>query len=348
MKVMFSRKDGKFLKRTFMDKRDFLQRYEDVLVQVGEKIGAGGLIQPVYKTLGEAWCSHPDHLKFNEGCKMTPGTDLPEGWFNMWQGFNVDEDAKPKPWNKIKYHIEKIVCCDHLESIEYFYNWCAFTLQKPHLPAFSAVCLKGLKGSGKGVMLQFLMSFWEPHTKQVTNPEHLVGKFNAHMADVCFVFADEAFYGGDKKHESVLKGLITEKKMNIERKGNDIENDVPSYLRLVMSTNEEWMVPSTGDERRFFVLEVSKKLNELKEKDRAKYSKYFKDLFVEVEDDGCRLAFFNEMKARDISNFSPGNIPITEATRQPLGSSHLLAKLTSDRSRNTLRKISWVQIILMH
>lgn len=340
VRVMKSVKEGKFYKRIFLDKRDFLQLFEDDMVQVGLKFVNGEAV-PVYKTAGEIWFSSPLKLSYDSGVKMVPETELEEGWFNLWQGFNINKETTPKKWDKTKNHIEKIICKDDPESIEYFYNWCAFGFQKPNKPAFSAMVLRGLKGAGKGVMMQFLMSFWKPHTKQITNSESLVGKFNAHLADVCFVFADEAFYGGDKKHESVLKGLITETTLNIERKGMEQESDVPSYLRLGMSTNEDWAVPTTGDERRFFVLNVSKELNDLKGKNKKAHAKYFDELTEEMKDEGCRLSFFNDMMKRDVSNFSPGDIPLTDGLEYQNARS---LKPHQDWLQNCLEQGSWSSI----
>ena len=53
------------------------------------------------------------------------------------------------------------------------------------------------------------------------NAKHLVGHFNAHLQHCSVLFADEAFFAGDRSHESVLKGLITEETLLIEPKGVD-------------------------------------------------------------------------------------------------------------------------------
>jgi hypothetical protein len=43
-----------------------------------------------------------------------------------------------------------------------------------------------------------LKNIWGNHGLYVSNAKHLVGNFNAHLSDVCFLFADEAFYSGTK------------------------------------------------------------------------------------------------------------------------------------------------------
>ena len=70
------------------------------------------------------------------------------------------------------------------------------------------------------------------------------------------MFADEAFFSGDKQGEQVLKAVITEPKIVIERKGIDAELQ-DNYLKVFMSTNSDWAVPATKDERRYCVCDVS-------------------------------------------------------------------------------------------
>ena len=53
---------------------------------------------------------------------------------------------------------------------------------------------------------------------QIFNPAQLVGRFNEHLRDCVLLFGDEAFYAGDKQHESVLKGLIAEPFLQMEGK----------------------------------------------------------------------------------------------------------------------------------
>ena len=44
---------------------------------------------------------------------------------------------------------------------------------------------------------------------QIFNSKHLVGAFNGHLRNCLLLFADEAFWAGDKQGESVLKGMLT-------------------------------------------------------------------------------------------------------------------------------------------
>lgn len=143
------------------------------------------------------------------------------------------------------------------------------------------------------------------HAKHISSSHHLVGNFNGHLADVCFLFADEAFYAGDKAGENVLKSLITEPFLMVERKGIDAVAQ-KNCLKIFMCTNNEKAVPASRDERRFCVFNVSNVRND---------SSYFDDLGAAIECPEVQAAFLDKMLKRDISNFRTGNIPESQGLK---------------------------------
>jgi len=128
--------------------------------------------------------------------------------------------------------------------------------QQPGRQGEVAVVLRGREGVGKGVFAKEFGRLFGAHFKHVVNAKHLVGHFNAHLQHCSVLFADEAFFAGDRSHESVLKGLITEETLLIEPKGVD-SYSVRNCLHLIMSSNSEWVVPAGADARRYFLLDVS-------------------------------------------------------------------------------------------
>ena len=195
-----------------------------------------------------AWASHEECRIYQGGVVFRPAITMPTDYYNTWQGFAIEPKAN-KSTSLINDHINNIICAGDSALIEYFYNWIAYTMQQPDQPAGTALILRGNKGTGKGTIGHFLRKIWGAHAKHISNSSHLVGKFNAHLAEVCFLFADEAFFSGDKQHEGVLKALITEPTIMIERKGIDAI-DQPNYLKVFMVTNNEFAVPASKDERR--------------------------------------------------------------------------------------------------
>jgi hypothetical protein len=130
----------------------------------------------------------------------------------------------------------------------------------------------------------------------------LIGNFNGHLQDCCFLFADECFFAGDRQHENILKTLITEPTLMVERKGIDAVS-AKNRLKLLMATNSDWAVPASRDERRYFVLGVASS--------RIGDAQYFKDLHADVQDRDVQSAFLFDMLHRDLSKFIVGKIPET-------------------------------------
>ena len=141
---------------------------------------------------------------------------------------------------------------------------------------------------------------------QVSNSSHLIGNFNNHLRDLVFLFADEAFYANDKKHESILKTLITEDTLTIERKGHDVETS-PNCIHLVMASNDIHVIPAGSDERRFFVLDVgSEKQND---------SSYFGAIMREMEGGGYE-ALLHYLRTLDLTDYNVRRVPETEALKE--------------------------------
>jgi hypothetical protein len=83
------------------------------------------------------------------------------------------------------------------------------------------VVLRGDQGVGKGCLCSEFGKIFGSHFIHVTSPQHFVGRFNQHMKDCLVLFADEAFWAGEKSAEGFIKGLITEDTLWIEQKGKD-------------------------------------------------------------------------------------------------------------------------------
>ena len=278
--------------------------YSNTSIQVGEK-KKGKEFEPVFKDKITAWATHPQCCVYTGGVVFKPSEILPENYYNLWQGFAI----MPKSGAStalIKQHIEDIICNRNPDLIKYFYDWVAFTMQRPEVPVGAALVLRGEKGCGKGILGHFLRKIWGNHGMHISNPDHLVGNFNNHLANLCFLFADEAFYSGDKSHEGMLKALITEPTMMIEPKGVDSFSQ-PNFLKIFMATNSDFAVPASKDERRYGVFDVSS--------DRINDDEYFCALGDACKDKAVQSAFLYEMLNRDISDFHANNIPETQGLK---------------------------------
>ena len=268
---------------------DFRSLYANRRVIIGDKS----------RNAAEIWLKHPERLSYN-GVTFDP-TKKSNGYYNLYQGFPVE--AAKGDCGLYLEHIRQNICRGDEDLYEYVLDWMADAIQNPGKRPGVALAIRGKQGVGKGVFVNVFASLFGPHAIQVTQSSHLVGNFNAHLRDKLLVFADEAFWAGDKRAEGVLKGLVTEDKIAIEMKGIDMQPS-PNYVRLILASNNEWIIPASADQRRFVVIEASEA--------RMQDASYFGSIINQIENGG-REALMYLLSERDLNGVNLRNIPKTDA-----------------------------------
>lgn len=275
---------------------DFKNRYRHIKVQVGDD-GKGN---PILKQAGAWWTDHPNRRQF-ETIVFAPGHEVPEA-YNLWKGFAVDAIPGDRHLSYLE-HLHKNVCSGSKELYDYMVGWMARAVQNPDSPGEVAIVLRGKRGTGKSFFVKAFGNLFGRHFLQVSDSKHLVGSFNAHLRDCVVLFGDEAFYAGDKKHESILKTLITEEVIVVEGKGVDAEA-APNYTHIIMASNEDWVVPAGPEERRYLVIDVGA--------DRMQDRNYFKAMRAELDAGGSEnLLHF--LMTYDLSEYEVRAVPKTQA-----------------------------------
>lgn len=276
---------------------DFRNRYRNIGIQIG--INEKG--NPICKQAGSWWLDHKARRQY-ETIVFAPGKEA-EDSYNLWRGFSCE--AVPGDCSLFLTHMHDIICGGNVDHFNYLIRWMASAVQSPDRPGEVAIVLRGKQGTGKGMFVKAFGSLFGRHFLQVSDPKHLVGSFNSHLRDCVVLFGDEAFYAGDKKHEAVLKMLVTEEHITFEAKGVDAEMG-PNYTHLLLSSNSDWVVPAGAEERRFFALDVAE--------DHMQDKRYFAALRSELEGGG-RSALLHNLMTYDLSGFEVRTAPKTAALR---------------------------------
>lgn len=290
------------LNRTRITKQsfdDFRNSYMNHFVTIGHtKDGS-----PVKKSVGKWWLEHEHRRQFRT-IVFAPGREVVDA-YNLWKGFACQASPEGN-CQEFLDHVKYNICSGNEEHYKYLLGWMARCVQQPDSAGQVAIVMRGGMGTGKGFFASQFGALFGRHFLQVADPKHLVGSFNAHLRDTVVLFGDEAFYAGDKKHESVLRMLITEESLAIEAKGIDVEVS-PNFVHVLLASNNSWVVPAGADERRFFVLDVS---------DNKKQNiQYFSDLKKKMNDGG-REALLYYLLNYDISNFEVRSVPKTKALNE--------------------------------
>jgi len=278
---------------------DFRNRYSHLRVECGVDDKGKSIEKPA----GQFWLANPLRRQF-ETLVFAPGKEVP-GSYNLWQGFAC-EALPGRKHESFLDHVRINICGGNDVNYKYTLGWMARVVQHPDTPGEVAMVLRGKRGTGKSFFVKVLGALFGRHFLQVSDSKHLVGSFNSHLRDAVLLFGDEAFFAGDKKHESVLKTLITEEHLIVEGKGVDAEA-APNFVHLILASNDDWVVPAGLDERRFFAMDVL----DGNRKDFA----YFKGIKDELDNGGLEnLLHF--LMSYDLSTFEVREVPVTGALQE--------------------------------
>lgn len=275
--------------------KDFSEHFANqrVLVTCGRNVKDMGVV--------DLWYRHPARRTYKSIVFM-PGMDTPLDVYNTWRGFAVD--PSPGNWDLLKQHMLDNICKGDTASYDYLLRWMAFAVQHPDKRPGVAVVLQGAQGTGKGKLASLFMKLFGSHAMQITQSSHIVGKFNYHLRDCVLLFMDEALWAGDKAGENVLKGLITEEYLQVEKKFADVEA-APNRLHVMMASNNDWVIPAGAHERRYFVLKVGDA--------QRQNNAYFHAIDDQILNKGGLQAMMHELLQIDLSSFNISAFPRTAA-----------------------------------
>lgn len=249
--------------------------------------------------IGRWWIDNPGRRQYDRVVYL-PGV-IDSHVLNLWHGFAVE--AKHGNCDLYLAHLRENVCRSNREHYDYLINWMADGVQYPGRRCEVAIVLRGKEGTGKGIAASYFGALFGSHYRHISQPKHLIGHFNAHLQQCSVLFADEAFFAGDRAHEGILKALITEPVILIEPKGVD-PFTIPNTLHIIMSSNADWVIPASAEARRFAVYDI----DPAHMQDRP----YFKAVADQMEKGG-REALLYFLQHRDLSGFDIRAVPQTAA-----------------------------------
>jgi hypothetical protein len=268
---------------------DFRNRYMNRRVVVGQDKGGDNVLGPV----GKWWLECRDRRQFNQVVfDPARGREF-DGNLNLWRGFGVE--PVEGDWSLMRQHIEEVLAAGDPETAAYILRWSAWAVQNPEKRAEVVLGFRGGQGTGKGTFARAMCDLFGQHSLHLSSMDQMVGRFNVHFRDCALLFADEAIAPNDKSAVGRLKHLVTEPTLMIEPKGVDREA-VPNRLKILMASNDAWMVPADADDRRFVVLDVSPC--------RCGDSTWFKALHAQMHDRGL-AAMLHDLRNMDLGDWHP-------------------------------------------
>jgi hypothetical protein len=270
-----------------------------------EYLGADGHIHKA--TWANRWLVSRERRSYR-GVEFFPDPDNAPGtenYLNLWSGFAFTPAPAPDPqrYKTFRDHLFNNVAQGNPALFKWVFGFFAHIVQRPRERLGVALVLRGRMGTGKTKIGEVFGALFPRHYFLVDDPRYVTGQFNAHMAACLLLQADEAVWAGDKAAEGRLKGLITSPIQQIEAKGIDPIR-LTNYVRLVMTSNEDWVVPAGKDERRFAVLDVDPRC--------AQQHEYFREMDAELNAGGYEHLLGDLMRF-DLESVDLRKVPRTAA-----------------------------------
>jgi len=255
-----------------------------------------------YEPISSIWMKHPNRRQYLEGIKFAPNQTLPEGYYNIFKEWPLKPNASGS-CDIFLEHLRTNVCQENEEHYHYIMAWFADIFQRPDSKPGICLVFRGEKGTGKSKIGETFAPLLGEYYVKLAQARHLLGNFNAHTAARLLIQAEEGYWAGDKQGEGVFKDLITSDMMLLEHKGKDA-TQIASYCRILMTTNNDWAVPATGDERRFAVFDIANT--------RRQDSAYFAAMDEQMKQGGyARL--MHQMLHFDLNTVNLRKVPQTAA-----------------------------------
>ena len=252
--------------------------------------------------VGGYWLKHPNRLTY-DGVVFNPEADevLIGNRLNLWRGFAVE--PRRGSWKLMRNHIYRVLGAGDRKAGRYIIRWIAWMLQNLGKPAEAVLVLQGEEGAGKGILARALLRMLGAYGLPVSDQKHLTGGFSGHLQHCVFLFLDEAFWAGNVAGEGRLKSLVTEETIMIEPKYVQ-PFQVRNLLHIMMSSNNDWVVPAGHGARRYAVFKVSD--------ERVDDGEYFKALGVELDNGGIEAMMWDLLRL-NLNGWHPKQLYKTQA-----------------------------------
>jgi len=256
--------------------------------------------------LGSMWFKHPNRREY-DAVVFNPGLP-PEGEvggvYNLWEGFAVSPIKGD--CSRILKHLLEVVCGGYEDQYCYLLGWMARGIQQPAKVGYVAVVLRGGKGAGKSIISDLYGGLFGKTHKVISDGRQVTGQFTGHLQGTVMLSIEEAVWAGSKPDDSILKMLVTGDTLMYRAMYKDAVEG-PNYLKIMMLSNEDWVVPATQDERRYFVTDLSDH--------RQGDNDYFDVLLNEINGGG-REAFLHYLMEYDLAEFDVRNVPQTKGLQE--------------------------------
>jgi hypothetical protein len=235
------------------------------------------------------WWNDPNKRKVDR-CIFQPfklDEKLEKKYFNMFQGLRVQHLSINKDYVRIQRilnHIKIVICNNDEYSYKWFLNYLSGILKG--IKTNVMIMIRGMEGCGKNVILNAIAYglIGDDYAIATSSPEkQFFGNFNSLLQNRIFTIINEGTHGLRNCMDNI-KDLITEDRINIEKKGIDAIS-LRNYNNFIGDTNNWNILNISPNDRRFVFFNCN---NEY-----VGNEDYFIPLVNDLKDDVVLSAFYH-------------------------------------------------------
>lgn len=282
---------------SIMGKDPFFDWYSNDKISFRDENGEERSISKAALSWNSARRRQFDSVEFRP--KLTREAAARRGVWNLRRGFSIPCDPSADCSLFLQHLLTNVYFNDHA-LYRWVLGWFAHLFQHPdQRKGVSLVLCSTAKGTGKSFVADVFGHLLGSSYFVATQPRHITGNLTEHLERTLLLHSAEGTWAGNRGDESVLKSLITDPPLAIERKGYPTYQ-AKNFVYLLVTTNSAWAVPASADEHRYAVVEVG----EGRKQDRA----YFGAIKAQLEAGGY-VGLLHELLSFDLSTVDFDRVP---------------------------------------
>ena len=224
-----------------------------------------------------------------------------ENEINLFNGFKYSKTEVTKDIDPFINHIKSILN-NNEEEYNYMLNWFAHIFQYPHRKTIVALILySDTEGTGKNIISNTIGKLFGKYYYHMQSGTEFDKRFNSSFENKLFIVGDE-INARMKDDANELKNVIANEKITIEHKGID-PTPMQDYCNFFFTTNNENVFKISLKDRRLMIYHC---------KEERLKTQTVKEILKIQESDNLLSQLYTYFMTRDISNFDPREMPITE------------------------------------
>ena len=245
------------------------------------------------------------YLKFDIHPKACPAQA-----YNLWEPFTYatkSGEYTPDTESLTKIlHLVKCLANHEDKSEKFLLDWMAQMIQYPETKSLVPV-IQSDEGAGKNTLMDIMRELLgKEKVWDCTDPfRDIFGSFNDQMKDKFLINLNESCTKDFKGAMGKVKGFVTEDTFTL-RAMQQGATPLPSFHRFILTTNDDFPIPTSKGDRRFGIIQASNELIDNKE--------FFTDMYDNVIPSTLAMrTFWDFLMKRDINKkMTKEDLPETE------------------------------------